>query len=97
MVLEMFLNQISFDREVETSKIDLALKSDFDLMDASRVFDPKGQGWIGFEEWMLGLRRLGVGGGDGGRLVFDLFDRGRGGKMRYSDFVDSFAPKTKEY
>lgn len=37
-----FLKEIVFlEREVESAKIDLALKSDFNLKDAFRMFDSK--------------------------------------------------------
>jgi Ca2+-binding EF-hand superfamily protein len=45
------------EREVETSKIDISLKPDFNLMDAFRMLDVYGKGFITKEEMVDGLRQ----------------------------------------
>lgn len=40
----MLKEMVFLEREVESAKIELALKSDFNLMDAFRMFDVKGLG-----------------------------------------------------
>lgn len=47
---------ILIEREIESQKIDLALKSDFNLVDAFRIFDLKQLGCITTQDFVEGLR-----------------------------------------
>ena len=44
------------EREVESSKIELSLKSDFNLVDAFRMFDVKGTGAVTAQDMSDGLK-----------------------------------------
>mmetsp|Transcript_21114 Transcript_21114/g.3427 ORF Transcript_21114/g.3427 Transcript_21114/m.3427 type:complete len:89 (+) Transcript_21114:1316-1582(+) len=55
-----FKEQINLDRDLEKAKIDLALRSDFNLDDAFKIFDAVGRGYITAYELEDGLRALGV-------------------------------------
>jgi hypothetical protein len=46
---------ISNENNLEHSKIDLASKVDFNLLDAFRIFDVEGKGWITAAEIGYGL------------------------------------------
>ena len=47
---------VFIEREVESAKIDLALKTDFNLVDAFRLFDTKNQSYITKQHLEEGLR-----------------------------------------
>ena len=51
------LKEIIFiQRDIESAKIDLALKQDFNLFDAFRIFDTKNTGSITSQDLVDGLR-----------------------------------------
>ena len=50
------MKQIVFlERDVEAAKIDLALKSDFNLLDAFRMFDVKAFSYVSSDDLIYGL------------------------------------------
>jgi len=51
---------INIDSEVEKAKHDLALKSDFNLFDAFRMFDKYNSGYVYKNDFEDGLNKLGV-------------------------------------
>ena len=51
---------ISLEREIETSKTSLTLKSDFNLVDAFKIFDINYRGAVGSTELREGLSAIGV-------------------------------------
>ncbi len=59
-LLKVLREMVYLEREVEVAKEDLALKSDFNLFDAFRVFDKEGAGTISAGEVELGLNDLGI-------------------------------------
>ena len=52
----MFKDLVFLEREIESAKIEVALKSDFNLMDAFRLFDQAGRGFITQHDFTEGLR-----------------------------------------
>lgn len=48
---------IFIERDIEAAKINLALKPDFNMMDAFRMFDIKALGSISLSDLMDGLRQ----------------------------------------
>jgi hypothetical protein len=38
------MRQLDLEKQVEKAKVDLSLKTDFNLIDAFRMFDPTGTG-----------------------------------------------------
>ena len=43
-VFQVMLKQLELERTVERVKVELSLKTDFNLIDAFRMFDPSGTG-----------------------------------------------------
>ena len=52
----VFKDLVFLEREIETAKIEVALKADFNLMDAFRLFDLGGRGFITQRDFSEGLR-----------------------------------------
>lgn len=94
MLVEIFRLQLDLERQLEKSKIDLTLRTDFNLIDAFRIFDCEGKGWISVGELKEGLRE-GVGvwpNGDDVELFRRRYDKDEDGNIRYSEFCDAFLP-----
>jgi Ca2+-binding EF-hand superfamily protein len=53
-------DQISFDRDLEEAKRRLALRSDFNLLDAFKIFDRKGKGFVTMTELERALHEIGL-------------------------------------
>ena len=51
----LFRDQLELERALESAKVDLSLRTDFNLIDAFRVFDVLGKGWITASEIKEGL------------------------------------------
>ena len=49
------MNQLNIEKLLERVKIDLALRTDFNLIDAFRLFDENGVGFIDSREIIKGL------------------------------------------
>jgi Ca2+-binding EF-hand superfamily protein len=100
--LKLFINalrkQIQLHNLIETLKQDLALKSDFNLLDAFRIIDSNAKGFVTSGELLHGFRLLSVfPEKDALLLFFRRYDRDSDGKFKYSDFCDAFTPKQIEY
>ena len=48
--------QLNLERFLEREKVDLALRTDFNLIDAFRVFDDQGKGYVYDYEVLEGLQ-----------------------------------------
>lgn len=63
------------------------------MIDAFRVFDTDGKGWITIDEIKDGLNCYGVFISDEDiELYLKRYDKDEDGKLRYSEFCDSFLP-----
>lgn len=51
----IILSQLELEKRLERIKVDLALRTDFNLIDTFRIFDYNGKGWITPEEIANGL------------------------------------------
>eukprot|EP01016_Furgasonia_blochmanni_P006640 TRINITY_DN1266_c0_g1_i1.p1 TRINITY_DN1266_c0_g1~~TRINITY_DN1266_c0_g1_i1.p1 ORF type:complete len:641 (+),score=294.82 TRINITY_DN1266_c0_g1_i1:66-1988(+) len=90
--------QIDLDKQIESAKVDLALRSDFNLQDAFRYFDVSNRNAITRYELEEGLRRLGVYATvDELNLFFKRYDKASSGTLRYGDFSDALAPRSAAY
>lgn len=49
-LVNVFREQLSLERALERAKVDLSLRTDFNLIDAFRIFDVEGKGWISPDE-----------------------------------------------
>lgn len=45
-MVNLFREQLELEKRIERVKIDLSLRTDFNLIDAFRIFDVEGKGWI---------------------------------------------------
>ena len=95
------LKEIIFaEREVESAKIELALKSDFNIVDCFKMMDGRGSGYISQSDLEDGLRHsLGFGDftGDDIYLLFRRFDINNTGQMVFKDFSRCVLPFSREY
>lgn len=56
----MFYQQIQLESNLEIMKTQLAMKPDFNLIDAFRYFDKDGKGWLSIAELMEGIEKLSI-------------------------------------
>ena len=76
--------QIDMEREIEEMRQNLALKSDFNLLDAFRFIDRKARGFISRIELEIALNDLGIYPKlDELKLFFERYDRDSDGLMKY--------------
>ena len=91
---------IFIEREVESAKIELALKSDFNLLDAFNVFDAKKVGGCSLNDFCHGLS-LGLAfsdfTSDDVYMFFRRFDREGRGRLNFTDFSQAVLPFSREY
>ena len=95
------LKEIVFaEREVESAKIELALKSDFNLIDAFRMFDLKGVGCFTSQDLSDCLvRSLHYNDftSDDIYLFFRRLDKEGKGRLNFNDFSSAVLPFSREY
>ncbi|MCQ2819087.1 MAG: EF-hand domain-containing protein [archaeon] len=83
---------------IERSKIDLALRADFNVEDAFRVFEIDGRGFITEADLMAGLNLLDLHPSNSEvRALMKRFDLGKQGIITYQDFFDIVTPFEKDY
>ena len=92
-VANLFKEQLDLERNLERAKVDLSLRTDYNLIDAFRVFDPEGKGWISGNEIKKGLVNFSVFVQDEDVSLFMMrYDKDEDGRVRYSEFCDAFLP-----
>jgi Ca2+-binding EF-hand superfamily protein len=90
--------QIGYERRFERAKEELALQSDFNLMDGFQLFDYSKKGYITMGEFYDGLRMLGINSTYSDiSLLFNRMDSTKTGRVKYSDYCFIFTPKRSEY
>lgn len=90
--------QIDLDREIESTKNDLALQNDFSLLEAFRQFDLKGNGSLSLYDLNKAFANLDIHLSEDEAFVFlKRFDKTGENLLRYSDFCDIFIPRSEEY
>ena len=86
------------ERDLETSKINLARRSDFNLYDAFKIFDVTSKGYITIADLREGLAAIGVFPTSSDmELYIKRYDKFNERKVRFSDFCQSFTPQTDSY
>lgn len=71
----------------------MSLRTDFNLIDAFRVFDSNGKGWITASEIKEGLQLFDIFAQvDDIQLIMKRYDKDEDGKLKYSEFCDAFLP-----
>jgi len=89
---------INLEREVEFAKQDLALRSDYNLLDAFRLFDKKGKGIITVKEFENVFCEFDLyPSKEDVYLLIKRLDRDGDGKLKFTEFTAGFAPVQKEY
>lgn len=84
---------MDLEKRLEREKVALSLKTDFNLIDAFRLFDPEGVGQATSLQIREGLNDLGLHvGADELQLFMKRFDKDQDGRLRYSEFCDAFLP-----
>ena len=91
-------DQIRLEGDLENAKQRLALKHDFNLFDAFRIFEKYSSGYITKYDLEDGLAKLGI---YGPRQEINLFmkryDTNQDGRLRFSEFADALTPKDRVY
>jgi Ca2+-binding EF-hand superfamily protein len=86
------------ENEIENSKIDLALKPDFNCEDAFRIFELNGRGYLTPEDIRYGLNLLGIYATDTDiNLIMKKYDIYKEGILSYQTFFDMVVPFEKQY
>lgn len=99
----MLKDIIFLERELESSKIELTLKPDFNLLDAFKMIDLHNIGWVTLQELSENLHRilevdtLSLEGMENIQLVFRRYDTNRDGRLSLAEFCKIFTPVGKEY
>jgi len=98
------LKEIIFmERELESAKIELSLKPDFNLLDGFKMLDIQNKGWISFGELadilnaMFDIDTTSLSGRELLDLVFRRYDTNRDQKLSLAEFCKAFTPAGKEY
>lgn len=82
---------IALEREVESSKVALTLKPDFNLHDAFRIFDQGHYGAISVADLRDGLAAIGVfPTSEETDLFFKRYDTGNDGRLNFHEFSQAF-------
>ena len=93
-------DNIFLERELESQRVELSLKTDFNLLDAFKLFDTRGSGNVSVQDIIAGLReRLGFADftHDDVYLLFRRHDVNNDGKLNFSEFSNMLLPMSKEY
>ena len=90
----VFQSQLELENNIEKVKIQLSLKTDFNLIDAFRIFNESGSGSACVQDMIQGLKELGLHVGDDQMSLFMArFDQDHDRKLRYSEFCQAFLPQ----
>ena len=94
-----FLRKLmSVENQIESAKINLALKPDFNVEDAFRLFECNGRGFLDQNDLKCGLNLIGVYPTDQEvRLLMKRFDLQKQGSINFPDFFDMLVPFEKDY
>ena len=81
------------ERELETAKATVAMRPDFNLYDAFKVFDSAGGGSIRTEQIVKGLELYGVyAKGEETDLIVKRYDNNGDGTLVFHEFCAMFIP-----
>ena len=86
-IIKVFREIIHLEREIELSKQDLALRSDYNVFDTFRLFDKKGKSILSVGDIEEGFNDLGIFPNKEELYLFiRRFDKDADGKLRYKPF-----------
>jgi Ca2+-binding EF-hand superfamily protein len=90
--------QLSYEKKIERVKEELVLQSDFNLMEGFRFFDHSSKGYATMNDFYEGMKSLGIlGSYEDVSLLFKRMDNNKDGRIRYSDYYLTFAPRKELY
>jgi Ca2+-binding EF-hand superfamily protein len=94
-----FLNEIiSVENEIERSKCNLALRSDFNVEDAFRIFELDSRGYVSDLDIKFGLNSLDLyPTSEEINLLLKRYDTRNTGAISYTSFFNMVAPLDREY
>ena len=94
-----FLKEVmNVENQIEKAKIDLALRSDFNVEDAYRIFELDGRGIVTEADLKYGLSQLDIFATSNDiKLLMKRADVRRSGSITYEDFFDLVTPFEKDY
>lgn len=97
-LVNAFKEQISLDRELENTRQNLSLRADFTLIDAFKMIDENGKGYIASYdiEGVLNYLQIPIS-PDNVYLLIKHYDRDQDGKVTFSDFCEMLTPRQREY
>lgn len=93
-------DNIFLERELESAKIELALKPDFNLLDAFKIYDTRGSGNVSVQDIISALREnlnFTEFTHDDVYLLFRRHDANTDGKLNFTEFSNVLLPVSKEY
>ena len=93
-------DNIFLERELESAKIELALKPDFNLLDAFKIYDTRGTGNVSVQDIISALREnltFAEFTHDDVYLLFRRHDANTDGKLNFTEFSNVLLPVSKEY
>lgn len=86
------------ESRIEQQKIDLAMKTDFNVEDAFRTFEYNGRGFLTESDLISGLNRLELYPSSfEAKLLMKRFDLQKVGSLSYADFFDIVTPFERDY
>ena len=86
------------EKDLEKAKVNLALKPDFNIFDAFRIFDLNGNGYLTTSELRIGLQEIGVYASyDEVDLFFKRYDTNKNGRISFSEFASALIPTDPYY
>lgn len=89
---------ISLERELETSKVTMTNKPDFNLHDAFRIFDVDYRGYVSSADVREGLAAVGVyPTSDEVDLFLSRYDQNKDGRLSFAEFSDAFLSNDAYY
>ena len=89
---------IDGETEIESLKVDLAIKPDFNCEDFFRLFEYEGEGYISPEDLNYGLNKLNLKSNECViNLLMKRFDLLKENKLNYGDFFDMIVSFQKSY
>jgi Ca2+-binding EF-hand superfamily protein len=97
-LVNIFFQQINLERDLNAAKKDVALCSDFNLLDAFQMFDINDIGYVGEYDLEDTLVELGIRPTrDEINLLFKHYSSLNNRRLTYSEFSKLFTPKEVEY
>ena len=98
-LIDFLLTIVSHERQIEQAKIKLAQHTDFNLIDAFKIFDTMARGSLTIEELHHGLANALaiIPNQDEIKLFFMRYDKDRDARLRFSEFCEAFTPATRNF